>query len=67
MDNKLLTLLKKIHLKEEFYDTFKEARIIKIISSNDKKKWNFIIETNEALDIEILTYLDNNLKKYHYT
>ena len=37
MDNKLLTLLKKIHLKEEFYDTFKEARIIKIISSNDKK------------------------------
>ena len=64
MDNKLLTLLKKIHLKEEFYDTFKEARIIKIISSNDKKKWNFIIETNEVLDIEILTYLDNNLKKY---
>ena len=62
MDNKLKLLLDKISIDKEDYKFFENGKIIKIISSKDKLNWNFIIETDELLPIEVLSFLDNNIK-----
>ena len=62
MNDKLKLLLDKINLNSEFYKYFENGKIIKIISSKDKLNWNFIIETPSLLPIEVLDFLDNNIK-----
>ena len=62
MDSKLKLFLDKINLDNNYYKFFENGKILKIISSKDKKNWNFIIETENLLDIEILKYIDENIK-----
>ena len=62
MDNKLELLLNKINLDNEYYKCFQDGKILKIISSKDKLNWNFIIQTNDLLPVDVLKTFDNNLK-----
>ena len=61
MDDKLKLFLEKINLKEDYYNYFSNGRIIKIKSSKDKLNWNFIIETEELLPLEVIKFLDENI------
>ena len=61
MDDKLKLFLEKINLKEDYYNYFANGRIIKIKSSKDKLNWNFIIETEELLPLEVIKFLDENI------
>ncbi len=63
MDNKLELFLNKINFDKENYKFFEGGKIIKIISSKDKLNWNFVIETNELLPINVLEFLDININK----
>ena len=62
MDDKLKLLLEKVNLDKKYYSYFKDGKIIKIIASKDKLNWNFIIETKELLPVEVIKYLDENIK-----
>ena len=62
MDDKLKLLLEKVNLDKKYYSCFKDGKIIKIIASKDKLNWNFIIETKELLPVEVIKYLDENIK-----
>ena len=63
MDNKLKLFLDKINLNQEYYDSFSRAKILKIKSSKDKLNWNFIIETDNYLPVDILKQMDKNISK----
>ena len=62
MDEKLKLFLEKINLDKNFYRYFEESKLLKIKSSKDKLNWNFIIETNELLPLEVIRFLDDNIK-----
>ena len=62
MDNKLKLFLDKIKCNEDYYRFFEEGKILKIKSSKDKLNWNFIIETKELLPLEVIKFLDDNIK-----
>ena len=62
MDDKLQLFLNKLNLDQNYYNYFKEGKIIKIICSKDKLNWNFIIEVNELLPLEVIKYIDDNIE-----
>ena len=62
MDDKLKLFLDKINLNEDYYRYFENGKILKIKSSKDKLNWNFIIEVNELLPVEVIKFLDENIK-----
>ena len=62
MDDKIKLLLEKINLDDNYYKYFEGSKIIKIKSSKDKLNWNFIIETMELLPLEVIKFLDDNIK-----
>ncbi len=62
MDDKIKLFLEKINLNNNYYKYFDESKIIKIKSSKDKLNWNFIIETKELLPLEVIKFLDANIK-----
>ena len=62
MDTKLKLFLDKINLKEEYFKYFSDAKLSKIKCSKDKKDWNFIISTEDLLPLEVIKYLDENIK-----
>ena len=63
MDDKLKLLLEKINLDKNNYNYFEDGKIIKIKSSKDKLNWNFIIETSELLNLDLIkfTIFSNNI------
>ena len=63
MDDKLKLLLEKINLDVENYKYFDGGKIIKIKSSKDKLNWNFIIEINELLSLDLIKFFDENISK----
>lgn len=63
MDDKLKLFLEKININDEYKKYFEHGKIIKIKCSKDKLNWNFYIETENLLPIEVLDFLDNNIKK----
>ena len=62
MDDKLKLFLEKIGLDKEYYKYFEDGKILKIKSSKDKLNWNFIIETKELLSLDLIKFLDENIK-----
>ena len=63
MDTKLKLFLDKINLKEEYFKYFSDAKLEKIKCSKDKLDWNFIIDTSDLLPLEVIKYMDSNIKK----
>ena len=61
MDDKLKLLLEKINLNKNNYKYFEDGKIIKIKSSKDKLNWNFIIETSELLNLDLIKFFDENI------
>ena len=62
MDTKLKLFLDKINLKEEYFKYFNNARLEKIKCSSDKLNWNFIIDTNDLLPLDVIKYIDEHIK-----
>ena len=63
MDTKLKLFLDKINLKDEYFKYFSDAKLEKIKCSKDKLDWNFIINTSDLLPLDVIKYIDNNIKK----
>ena len=63
MDIKLKLFLEKINLNQKYFDSFSDAKILKIKSSKDKLNWNFIIQTKDYLPVEVLKEIDKNISK----
>ena len=61
MDEKIKLFLEKINLKQDYYKYFENARILKIKSSKDKLNWNFFIEIDSLLPVEVISFLDTNI------
>ncbi|MBR3116478.1 MAG: PolC-type DNA polymerase III [Bacilli bacterium] len=61
MDDKIKLFLEKIKLKDDYYSFFNNSKIIKIKSSKDKLNWNFFIEVESLLPVEVLEFLDKNI------
>ena len=59
---KLKLFLEKINSMKIIINILKDAKILKIKSSKDKLNWNFIIETKELLPLEVIKFLDENIK-----
>ena len=64
MDSKLKLFLDKICLDQKYFDSFSDAKILKIKSSKDKLNWNFIIQTKGYLPVEVLKEIDKNISKW---
>ena len=62
MDTKLKLFLDKINLKEEYFKYFDNAKLEKIKCSSDKLNWNFIIDTNDLLPLDVIKYMDEHIK-----
>ena len=62
MDTKLKLFLDKINLKEEYFKYFNNAKLEKIKCSKDKLNWNFIIDTNDLLPLDVIKYMDEHIK-----
>ena len=62
MDTKLKLFLDKINLKEEYFKYFNNAKLEKIKCSSDKLNWNFIIDTNDLLPLDVIKYMDEHIK-----
>ena len=63
MDDKLKLFLEKINLNKDYYKFFETGKILKIKSTKDKLNWNFIIETDELLSLDLIKFLDENISK----
>ena len=63
MDTKLKLFLDKINLKEEYFKYFNAAKLEKIKCSSDKLNWNFIIDTNDLLPLDVIKYMDEHIKE----
>ena len=61
MDYKIKLFLEKINLNQDYYKYFENAKILKIKSSKDKLNWNFFIEVDFLLPVEVISFLDANI------
>lgn len=62
MDTKLKLFLDKINLKEEYFKYFNAAKLEKIKCSSDKLNWNFIIDIDDLLPLDVIKYMDEHIK-----
>ena len=63
MHDKLKLLLDKISLPEEYYEFFNNGKILKLKLDHTRRNGIFVIEIDNPLDIKVLEYIDQNMKK----
>ncbi len=62
MQDKLKLLLDKINLPSGYYDSFTNGKIIKLKLDRKRKNGVFVIEVENELDDDILTFINDNIK-----
>lgn len=63
MHEKLKILLDKISLPSNYYEPFNGGKILKLKLDSTRKNGVFVIEVENALDDDVLAYVNENIKK----
>lgn len=62
MHDKLKLFLDKINLPEEYYDYFKDGKILKLKLDHTRQKGVFVIEIENVLNDDVLKYINENIQ-----
>src|SRR5690554_980306 len=62
MSDKLKILLDKIGLDEDYYSSFENGKIEKILIDKKNKVWNIILNLEKTIDIDVLKKMEKLLK-----
>ncbi len=62
MHDKLKLFLSKINLPDEYYDFFKNGRIIKLKLNHARKNGVFVIEIDNVLNHDVLNFIKENIQ-----
>lgn len=62
MHDKLKLFLSKINLPDEYYDFFKNGRIIKLKLDHARKNGVFVIEIDNVLNHDVLNFIKENIQ-----
>ena len=60
MHNKLKLFLEKINLPDEYYDFFKNGKILKLKLDSSRKKGIFVIQIENVLPKKVIDYIEEN-------
>lgn len=61
MHDKLKLFLTKINLPEEYYDYFKDGKILKLKLDHTRKNGVFVIEVEKVLNDDVLSFINKNI------
>ena len=61
MHDKLKLFLTKIDLPEEYYDYFKDGKILKLKLDHTRKNGVFVIEVEKVLNDDVLSFINKNI------
>ena len=62
MHDKLKLLLQKVSLPDNYYKYFQDGKILKLKLDPSRKNGVFVIEIENVLDDEVISYINSNLK-----
>ena len=65
MDNKLEILLKKLNIEENYYNFFKNGKLLKIIGNKEKTNYNFYVKLETNIPYNLLEEMNKNIKKVY--
>ena len=58
MHDKLKLFLTRINLPEEYYDYFKDGKILKLKLDHTRKNGVFVIEVEKVLNDDVLSFIN---------
>lgn len=62
MHDKLKILLERIKIPNEYYDYFKNGKILKLVLDSSRKNGKFVIEIDKLLKKEVIDFINDNIK-----